>query len=65
MGPVLNAINGLEPPIDLASKRLLDFFMFTKGKSEKGVATADLTNRYLHAACKQELYLEIPLSIAP
>lgn len=47
-------------PIDLASKRLLDFFMFTKGSSEKGVATADLTNGYLHASCKQEIYLEIP-----
>ena len=48
------------PPIDLCTKRLLDFFMFTKGPSKKGVATADLTNGYLHAKCFQEIYLEIP-----
>ena len=34
--------------------------MFTKGPSKKGVATADLTNGYLHAKCHQEIYLEIP-----
>ena len=48
------------PPIDLCTKRLLDFFMFSKGPTRKGVATADLTNGYLHAKCFQEVYLEIP-----
>ena len=35
-------------------------FSFTKGPTKKGIATADLTNGYLHAKCYQEIYLEIP-----